>query len=93
MKTTLRILSLPFLALGAGGLLLAEFLRGISWPIAWSAAKRLASILGVIGLIAWFGSLHYYLILPSILFLSVLWFLLYKIEYGWRSRRTFGEQA
>jgi hypothetical protein len=70
-----------------------EFLRSVSWPIAWNAAKRLSSWLGVLSLIAWFGSLHYYLIAPSILFLASLWFLLYKLEYGWRSRRTFGERA
>lgn len=69
------------------------FIRAISWPIAWNAAKRASSWVGVIALIAWFGSLHFYLIAPSILFLGTLWFLLYKLEFGWRTRRTFGEHA
>jgi len=70
-----------------------EFFRAISWPIAWNAARRACSWIGLLALIGYFGSLHYYLIAPSILFLGSLWFLLYKMEYGWRSRRTFGEDA
>ena len=69
---------------------LIHFLRDLSWPLAWSAAKRLSSLLGVLALVAWFGSLHYLLVAPSILFLLACWFLLYKIEYGVRVRRTFG---
>ena len=69
-----------------------NFLRDLSWPLAWSAAKRLSSLLGVLALVAWFGSLHYLLVAPSILFLLACWFLLYKIEYGVRVRRTFGRE-
>ena len=69
------------------------FCQELSIPIAWNSAKRLSSFFGLIGVIAWFGSLHFYLIVPSILFIGIAWVLLYKIEYGWRSRRTFGREA
>jgi hypothetical protein len=72
---------------------LREFFRSVSWPLAWLAAKRLSSFIGVLAVIGYFGSLHYLLIVPSVLFLLAGWFLLYKIEHSWRSRRTFGEHA
>jgi hypothetical protein len=72
---------------------LREFFRDISWPIAWHAASNLLLCLGAIALFSYVATMHYYLIVPSLLFLVFGWFLLYKIEYGWRYRRTLGKES
>lgn len=69
-----------------------KFARDLSWPLAWSALKNLLQWIGLLALIAYFGSAKILLAVPSILFLAALWLLLYKFEYGWRWRRTFGRQ-
>jgi hypothetical protein len=64
-----------------------EFYGPWSWTLARRALWNLAAFLGIMGLIAYAGSAHYYLILPTLFFLFVTFSLLYKFEQGYRMRR------
>lgn len=72
---------------------LLGFFHAISWPIALHAAQNLLLSIGIMALVGFIGTMHYYLAVPSAIFLLFGWWLLYKIEYGWRARRTFGREA
>lgn len=60
---------------------------GVKWEIAWHATQNLLLCLGAIGLFAYITTMHYYLAVPSLFFLALLWYVLYKIEVGYRERR------
>ena len=69
------------------------FFNGLSRPIALNALFNLLAVFGGISLFAYFATMHYYLIIPSTAVLFTVWFLIYKIEFGIRTRRTFGVQS
>lgn len=59
----------------------------MNWPIAWNATHNLIICIGVIALFSFIVTLKLFFLVTSLLFLAALWYLLYKIELGWRTRR------
>lgn len=61
--------------------------RSVNWGIAWNALHKLIVCIGVIALFCYIATLKPFFLVASLLFLFVLWFLFYKIELGYRTRR------
>lgn len=66
---------------------LFDIFKPWSWTLARHAFWNMLTFIGCIALIAYFASLHFYLILPTILFLAIIFTMLYKFEQGFRARR------
>ncbi len=92
LRFILTVIALPFAWSFLAVRKLRNFFQTISWEIAYHATINMLVSIGLMALVAYIATMHYYLILPTVLFLVFGWYLLYRIEYGYRSRRTFGEE-
>ena len=63
-----------------------NFLTTLNCEIALHAATNLLLCIGAIALFGFVATLHIYLAVPALAFLCAGWFLLYRIELGWRAR-------
>lgn len=66
-------------------------LQNVSWAILGHAIVFVLSFIGACSIFAFFATCHYYLYIPCGFGLSVIVYLAYKLEFFWRTRRTFGE--
>jgi hypothetical protein len=62
-------------------------IKGINTEIAWSAAHRMVVIIGMIALFSFIATLHPFFMVVALMFFFVMWYLLYRIELAYRTRR------
>jgi hypothetical protein len=59
----------------------------INWAIAWNATHNLVISIGVIALFCFIVTLKPFFLVTALLFLAGLWYVLYRLELGYRTRR------